>query len=415
MQETILASGNKLGLFRSGLSLTSISFDRLAISNALALIEDIDFPTTREESWKYTRLSKLANSKFSGTSFNKEVNYPNVHSDAYRFIFENGRLIHFSEGINAISLKAATEKQLQGITSENSMFDAINLAYAEDGLLIEIGSKVKMDKPIEIIHFANGNKINNLRHIIRISDFAEAEITLLYASEEESNSFINVVSNIELGVSTHLTINKLQTESGNDFHFSRELVKQQKDSNFTINTHTLNGNFVRNDVVIRVEGQNAESNLNGAYILRNNQLVDNHTVVDHLVPNCQSNELYKGVLYDKSTAVFNGKVFVRQDAQKINAFQSNGNVLMSEDATVNSKPELEIYADDVKCSHGSTTGQLDEEAIYYLRARGISEKSAKELLVSAFVGDVLNNIENQEVLDFTNKFLSDSFGWKNNK
>ena len=202
-------------------------------------------------------------------------------------------------------------------------------------------------------------------------------------------------------------------ESGIDFHFSRELTKQQQDSNLTINTLTLNGNFVRNDVVIRVDGQNAESNLNGAYILRNNQLVDNHTVVDHLVPNCQSNELYKGVLYDKSTAVFNGKVFVRQDAQKINAFQSNGNVLMSEDATVNSKPELEIYADDVKCSHGSTTGQLDEEAIYYLRARGISEKSAKELLVSAFIADVLNRIENQDLLDFTNNVLSNSLGWRN--
>ena len=414
MQETISASGNKLGLFRSGLSLTSISFDRLAISNALAVIEDRDFPTTHEESWKYTRLSKLANSKFSGTSFNKEVNYSNVHSDAYRFIFENGRLIHSSEGINAISLKAATEMKLQGITSENSLFDAINLAYAEDGLLIEISAKEKLQKPIEIVHIANGNKVSNLRHIFRVGDFAEAEITLLYTGSNDSTSFINVVSNIELGTGSHLTINKLQSEFGTDFHFSKEFAKQQKDSNLTLNTLTLNGNFVRNDVVIRVEGQNAESNLNGAYILRNNQLVDNHTVVDHLVPNCQSNELYKGVLYDKSTAVFNGKVFVRQDAQKINAFQSNGNVMMSEGATVYSKPELEIYADDVKCSHGSTTGQLDEEAIYYLRARGISEKSAKELLVSAFVGDVLNNIENQEVLDFTNKFLSYSFGWKNN-
>ena len=203
----------------------------------------------------------------------------------------------------------------------------------------------------------------------------------------------------------------MQSEPGADFHFSREVVKQHKDSNMTINTLTLNGNFVRNDVGISVAGQNAESNLNGAYILRNNQLVDHHTVVDHLVANCQSNELYKGVLYDKSTAVFNGKVFVRQDAQKINAFQSNGNVLMSDDATVNSKPELEIYADDVKCSHGSTTGQLDEEAIYYLRARGLSEKSAKELLVSAFIADVLNKIENKEVIDYVNVTLSKSLGW----
>jgi Fe-S cluster assembly protein SufD len=164
-------------------------------------------------------------------------------------------------------------------------------------------------------------------------------------------------------------------------------------------------------VNVKVAGQNAETNLNGAYILKNNQLVDNHTVVDHLVAYCQSNELYKGVLYDKSTAVFNGKVFVRPDAQKINAFQSNANVLMSDDASVNSKPELEIYADDVKCSHGSTTGQLDESAIFYLRARGLSEKLAKSLLVSAFISDVLNKIENQEVQDFIQSVLNKEHDW----
>jgi Fe-S cluster assembly protein SufD len=214
-----------------------------------------------------------------------------------------------------------------------------------------------------------------------------------------------------LGKGAKLTIHKLQLENGADYHFSRENARQDKDATLTINTLTLSGNLVRNDVHVKVAGQNAETNLNGAYILKNNQLVDNHTVVDHLVAHCQSNELYKGVLYDKSTAVFNGKVFVRPDAQKINAFQSNANVLLSDDASVNSKPELEIYADDVKCSHGSTTGQLDESAVFYLRARGLSEKSAKELLVSAFISDVLNKIENKEVLEFTNTFLNKEFGW----
>jgi Fe-S cluster assembly protein SufD len=412
MQETISATVNKLGLFRSELSLTPISFSRDAINNALAIIESSDFPTTREESWKYTRLSKLANSKFSGTYLNSEIKNTYVHSDAHRFIFINGTLTHLSHAVHSTSIKEATEEQLGDIYSSDQLFDALNLAYAEDGLLIEIPAKTILEKPIEIIHYSDGNKGNNLRHIIRLGDFAKAEITLLYLGSAESNSFTNVVSNIEIGIGAHLTVNKLQSESGADFHFSREVVKQHKDSNMSINTLTLNGNFVRNDVGISVAGKNAESNLNGAYILRNNQLVDNHTIVDHLVANCQSNELYKGVLYDKSTAVFNGKVFVRQDAQKINAFQSNGNVLMSDDATVNSKPELEIYADDVKCSHGSTTGQLDEEAIYYLRARGLSEKSAKELLVTAFIADVLNKIENQEVLEFIYNTLLELHGWK---
>jgi Fe-S cluster assembly protein SufD len=165
-------------------------------------------------------------------------------------------------------------------------------------------------------------------------------------------------------------------------------------------------------LTINVAGTNCTTNLNGAYLLKENQHVDNHTVVDHLAPHCNSNELYKGVIDDKATAVFNGKVFVRKDAQKINAFQSNGNVLLSDNASVNSKPELEIYADDVKCSHGSTTGQLDEEAVFYLRARGLSEKSARHLMVSAFIGDVLEKIESEEVLAFTQKILQERFGWE---
>ena len=190
-----------------------------------------------------------------------------------------------------------------------------------------------------------------------------------------------------------------------------EQIAQAKDSTFTINTLTLNGTLVRNNLNIEVNGVNCNTHLNGAYLLKENQHVDNHTMVDHKAPHCESNELYKGVIDDKATAVFNGKVFVRKDSQKINAFQSNGNVLLSDNATVNSKPELEIYADDVKCSHGSTTGQLDEEAVFYLRARGISERSARHLMVSAFIVDVLEKIENQQVLDFTHKILKDRFGW----
>ncbi|MEY3425976.1 MAG: Fe-S cluster assembly protein SufD, partial [Bacteroidota bacterium] len=174
----------------------------------------------------------------------------------------------------------------------------------------------------------------------------------------------------------------------------------------------LDGTLVRNNLNIGVKGVNCTTHLNGIYLLKENQHVDNHTIVDHCAPNCESHELYKGVMDDSSTAVFNGKVFVRKDSQKINAFQSNANVLLSDSATINSKPELEIYADDVKCSHGSTTGQLDDEAIFYLRARGISEKSARHLMVSAFIGDVLGKIENEKVLEFTHSILKDRFDWE---
>jgi Fe-S cluster assembly protein SufD len=406
MQDIVAQTDTKLNRFLSDLKPTSILFSKESLEEAKHFLENRDFPTTKEETWKYTRLSKLANSTFSGSVSNDKFEIPSVHSDSYRFVFTNGELTELSEGINALSVRDIASNKLESINSENRIFDAINLAYAENGLYIEIESNLQLEKPIEIIHISNGNKITNLRHIIRIKPNAKAEITMTYLSSDKSYSFLNVISTIELEQDAHLSVNKIQVESGNDFHFSRETIKQDKNSNFTLNTLTFNGNFVRNDVNVYVNGQNAETNLNGAYLVKTNQLVDNHTVVDHLVANCQSNELYKGVLYDKSTAVFNGKVFVRPNAQKINAFQSNGNVLLSDDASVNSKPELEIYADDVKCSHGSTTGQLDENAIFYLRARGISEKSAKELLVSAFISEVLSRIENKEVFNFANTFLN---------
>jgi Fe-S cluster assembly protein SufD len=208
-----------------------------------------------------------------------------------------------------------------------------------------------------------------------------------------------------------LTIDKIQQEADSNFNILSEYVNQAKDSNFTINTITLDGGLVRNNLNIDVNGQNCETHLSGAYILKGKQHVDNHTTVDHKVAHCESKELYKGVIDENATAVFNGKVFVRKDAQKINAFQSNGNVLLSDTATVNSKPELEIYADDVKCSHGSTTGQLDEEAVFYLRARGISEKSARALMVSAFIGDVIDKIEIEAVKAYVHTLIEEKFGW----
>jgi Fe-S cluster assembly protein SufD len=235
---------------------------------------------------------------------------------------------------------------------------------------------------------------------------------MIFSSEKESKNFSNCVTEFHVEQGAHLSVTKIQIESGQDIHLSKEKLFQHRDSNFTLNTVTLNGLFVRNEVEVAVEGVNAETNLNGVYVANQQQFVDNHTTIDHKVAHCLSNELYKGVLFDKATGVFNGKVFVRKDAQKINAFQSNANILMSQDASVNAKPELEIYADDVKCSHGSTTGQLDEEAVFYLRSRGLSDKAARNLLVSAFVGQVLEKIENTEILDFVYGKLNERFGWE---
>jgi Fe-S cluster assembly protein SufD len=279
--------------------------------------------------------------------------------------------------------------------------------------LITVDENVSIDHPIQLLHLnTTDSQVSNVSHFISAHKGSKASFIIGSLSSANSNSFTNSSLNVHVAENATLTIDKLQIEEEGNLIVSNELVTQEKGSTFTINTITLNGSLVRNNLTIEVDGTNCTTNLNGAYLLKGNQHVDNHTVVDHKQPHCNSNELYKGVMDDQSTGVFNGKVFVREDAQKINAFQSNGNVLLSDSATINSKPELEIYADDVKCSHGSTTGQLDEEAIFYLRARGLSEASARQLLVSAFISDVLDKIENEALGTFIDDVLSNRFGWQ---
>ena len=391
-------------------------------SKALEVIETTSFPTTKTEAWKYTRLTKIKNAELNITGLTHSKIECGLSSESLKFVFING---HFSvnhssnsypEGlkIEALSQMDSQERLVFGndLTLENELFNAFNTAYATDGLYIHVSAKMNIKPVIEIIHIVDGsNVLSNLRNIISTEAFSQINIVQHFISTENSSGFTNCVNEISVGKNSKLTIDKLQEENENQFHIASEIVQQAQDSIFTINTVTLNGALVRNNLTINVNGQNCETNLNGAYILKGSQHVDNHTIVDHKVANCLSNELYKGVINDKATAVFNGKVFVRKDAQKINAFQSNGNVLLSDDATVNSKPELEIYADDVKCSHGSTTGQLDEEAVFYLRARGISEKAARQLMVSAFVGDVFEKIENESVVERIYKVLEEKFDW----
>jgi len=389
MQEVI--STNKLAAFRANLASKSVAFPDDKVSAAFEFLNETDFPTTRHENWKYTRLARIANLRFDQTDESKIDISLRICAESLQFVFHNGNLIqkpkNLPNGLTVKSIQDCSAEELANVSSELTTFEALNLAYASNGLFIQIAAKTNLEQSIEIIHYTNGNEFVALRNVIQTGALSKAEIILNYLSLEDSNSLVNVVTDVEVGAGTHLTLHKIQAEKGTNFHVSKENIKQDKDSNFSLHTTTLNGNFVRNDVNVAVNGQNCETNLYGAYILNGTQHVDNHTVIDH-------------------------KVFVRKDAQKINAFQSNANVLMSDDATVNSKPELEIYADDVKCSHGSTTGQLDEEAVFYLRARGISEKSARNLVVSAFVNDALEKTENEEVLTYIYSLVKERFGWE---
>jgi Fe-S cluster assembly protein SufD len=385
---------------------------------ARKIVADTPWPTTRMERWKYTRVSKLQKVDFFDRK-STSSNYREfvIDPDAITLLFVNG---HFVEKIGnevqeiGVAVFSMSGKQLEKseIPLENDLFTALNVAYLTDGVQIEIPAKMSASK-FQVIHILEGDtSISNFKTIINVGDFAEASFTIAYLSTESAkNCFANCTAEINVGQNAKLTIDKIQYENDSCYHIGSELVNQSKDSTFTINTITLNGAIVRNNLTIKVNGQNAETNLNGAAVLKGLQHIDNQTVVDHRVSHCNSNELYKGVVDDSATVVFNGKVFVRPDAQKINAFQSNANVLLSENATVNSKPELEIYADDVKCSHGSTTGQLDENAVFYLQARGLSKPKAKALLVNAFIGEVLERIENKHVRTFIDAKLEERFGW----
>jgi Fe-S cluster assembly protein SufD len=332
-------------------------------------------------------------------------------------VFVNGFFAPQFSDLNALKnsgVEILSQSKIEPKFVEDSghIFEQLNQAFATDGVQIHIAKNVVLEKPIEIIHIQTGSEVmNNVFHTIEVERHAQAQVVMSFHSVGAQNCFSNVNTAIKVHDGAHFYMTKIQVEENSNYHIATENVDQAENSNFTINTITLGGELVRNNLNIRVNGQNCETNLNSAYILKDNQHVDNHTVVDHHVPNCVSNELYKGVIDDKATAVFNGKVFVRPDAQKINAFQSNGNVLLSNDATINSKPELEIYADDVKCSHGSTTGQLDEKAVFYLRSRGMGEKQARELLVQAFVGDVLEKLDDA-VKSHVEALLEDRFGWE---
>ena len=382
----------------------------IAKQEALKALENLEFPTTRDEYWKYTRVGKITNANYSQSpSFNvSDISRYLVEGlEAYLVVFVNG---FFSEELSDISqakgiticpiAKARKEhvdefEQYFGRLSkhESQFFSAVNAVYNTNGVYLNIEKNSVVDKPIHMINLTDAeNAAYNPRNLFVVVE--NAEVTIINSYETISgSSFTN--STTEIYVNEGATVDSyiLQNQSNTSKQVNEIDVVQKANSTYTANTVTLNGGLVRNNYNIEVKGQGCETNLYGLYLTSGNQHIDNHTIVDHIEPNCESNEVYIGVMDDASTAVFNGKVFVRSEAQKTNAYQQNKNMLLTDDASAYSKPELEIYADDVKCSHGSTTGQVDEEAIFYLRTRGVSELNARKMMIRAFANEILENIK----------------------
>lgn len=358
---------------------------------AKAALQNSDLPNTKNEDWKYTRIAKSLNAEFK----NENGALPNLSAfSEYNdvLVFVNGRFNFEISKINNVKFKFTNAGELNALPFYNhskNYFTALNGSYFTTGIFAD-----EENEKTAIIHFISGNSFTNIHHFLKSAKGKSSSYDLYFISDETVN-FSNVAVQAEVEENASLTINVFQNEKINTSSVNLFHAYQHKNSKFSINTISTGGNITRNDLNIIVDGENCESNLNGVYLPNGTQHIDNHTLVDHRKPHCISNEKYKGIMNEKSTGVFSGKVFVRQDAQKINAYQSNQNILLSDDATINSKPELEIYADDVKCSHGSTTGQLDEEAMFYLQARGIGKESARKLLVQAFLIDVVENIDSE--------------------
>lgn len=414
-----ITAENKVLKFVEGLETPTI---RTSIQKeAIQALNGMDFPTTKVEEWKYTRVGRIANKTFrqEKSKANNE-SYKIENLEAHVIVFVNGyfdkELSNIKED-KALSIQSINDLDhdyyseiVEGV--EENVFSLINKGYQTGGAYIKVSENQKTAFPIHLLHITSGEGvISNAQHFIHLEKGSKTEIITTYNSEDAENSFTNIVMEGHVEENASLTIQKLQFEDKNVFHISNEFFVQDPSSNFKMNTITTGSLLTRNGLNVIVEGENCHTEMNGVYLGTDNQHLDNHTLIEHLYSNCTSSETYKGVMDDKSTGVFNGRVVVRPNAQKIEAYQSNGNILLSNSSSVNSKPELEIYADDVRCSHGSTTGQLDDDAIYYLRTRGISEHKAKKLMVAAFIGEVLEKIENKDVREKVDKHFLESFGW----
>lgn len=416
MSET--TTSNKVTNFIKNLDVSSADFQQRAAER----LGELDFPTTRDEYWKYTRLGKLTKLELSKFADPDKLNLTkHIISNDYIVVvngFVREDLSQFSKLDFEIDFlgsdRMANEHYFDKNLNKKDVFSSINSAFFEKVISIKIGGNKINKGPLQIIYVSKGNQIiSNTRLYIEAGKSSQSEIIQTFISKESTDSFTNHVTEAYVSENAHLKINKAQLDEGSNSIISTEQVHQERNSVFKINTITLSGALVRNNINISVAGENCETFMNGAVITKDNEMVDNHTFVDHQVPNCMSDENYKYVLGGRSTGVFNGRVVVQKDAQVINAYQNNGNILLSDYAKINSKPELEIYADDVKCSHGSTTGQLDDEAIFYLQARGISKDNAKKLLVRAFIGEVIESFENEHFENYINEQLAEIHGWRN--
>ena len=378
----------------------------------------LGFPTVRDEDWRFTNIAPIANTEFGPAPVdaraNEDILKAVADSDAAnrvvvlngRFSVELSRVNGLPQGIRVGSLAAAVTEHADvvprylGQLAEfgTKAFTALNTALAVDGLYVHIPDGVVVDQPLHLLFVSvpgtgAAPMMSNVRTLIVAGDRSQVRIVESYAGLQGGAYFTNAVTEVFAGEGAVVDHYKVQQESLEAFHVASMHLHAGRNANVSSHSISLGGKIVRNDVAAVLDGDGAECTLNGLYLADGDRLVDNHTSIDHAKPHCPSHEVYKGILGGKARAVFNGKIIVRQDAQKTDAKQTNRALLLSDNASINTKPQLEIFADDVRCTHGAAIGQLDDDAIFYLRARGLTYVEARDMLIHAFAGEILDRVK----------------------
>jgi Fe-S cluster assembly protein SufD len=388
---------------------------------ALKLFEEKGFPTKKEEAWKYTSLNSILKNDFSIIPKNETVvEYKEVKkyllsdSDTYKLVFINGIFSsHLSstthDGLDVCLMSSALTKpkykmiidaHYNTCVDKNDSMTALNTAYATEGAFINIPKSKVVSKPIEIIYLStteNQALLVQPRNLIIVGENAHVQILERHQSITECSVFTNSTTEIVAHKRAIVDFYKLQNDLDTGTLIDNTFIKQKQESRVSVHTFSFGGKLTRNNLNFYQEGERIDSTLKGITLIDGKQHVDHYTLVSHNQPNCESHQNYKGIYDDNSVGVFNGKIYVDKIAQKTDGFQQSNNVLLSDKAHIYAKPQLEIFADDVKCSHGCTIGQLNDEAMFYMRQRGIPKKEAKALLMYAFTDEVMQSVKIPEL------------------
>jgi Fe-S cluster assembly protein SufD len=403
--------------------------------------EALGFPSRKQELWRHTDLGPVLKRQFSPaetleptSEIEKQVEALEVDPNSHRLVFLNGRYSRqlsrvdsLPDGVVLLNLSRAFEQQSSAIENHlgqytdslNHPFAELNAAFIRDGVYLWVPDSVRIETPIQVIFWtdANGNEVvTHPRLLYRFGSQAEATLVESYGGSDRGRYFTNPVSEFVVGANASVEHIKFQRESTSSYHVSIQVLYQERDSQFATYSMSFGGALVRNDIRSVLAGDHVTSTLNGLFMATGKQHMDHHTTIEHVEPHGSSRQLYKGILDKRASGVFNGKIFVHQKAQKTDAIQNNKNLLLSDTSSVDTQPMLEIFADDVKCTHGGTVGQLDENGIHYLRSRGIGRKLAKKMMVHSFAGDVTDQIKSPSarktsealVLDWLNRALPDA-------